>query len=159
MSCSIKANLIKEKIVEICSEFRNDPDDLIAILHKAQGHFGFLPSEVQQAVAEQLHLPVSKVFGVVTFYSYFTMEPRGKYPISICMGTACYVKGAEKVLHEFESKLQIKNGQTTPNGRFSLNTLRCIGACGLAPVVMIGEKVYGGVKPEDAGKIISEYKE
>jgi NADP-reducing hydrogenase subunit HndA len=85
------------------------------------------------------------------------MEPKGKYPISICMGTACYVKGAEKVLKEFEKQLEIKNGQTTPDGKFSMNTLRCIGACGLAPVIMIGEKVYGSVKPEEVAKIIKEY--
>lgn len=157
MSCSIKENAIKEKIVEICSEFNNDPDELIAILHKAQGHFGFLPAEVQHAIAEQLNITRSKIFGVVTFYSYFTMEPKGKFPISICMGTACYVKGAEKVLLEFEKKLKIKNGQTTPDGVFSLNTLRCIGACGLAPVVMIGEKVYGGVKTDGVSAIIDEY--
>ncbi|HAQ62161.1 TPA: NADH-quinone oxidoreductase subunit NuoE [Candidatus Delongbacteria bacterium] len=157
MACQIKENEIKEKVTEICSEFKNDPNDLIAILHKTQNHFGFLPKEVQAAIAETVKVPQAKVYGIVTFYSYFTMEPRGKHPISICMGTACYVKGAEKVLKEFESKLEIKNGQTTPDGKFSMNTLRCIGACGLAPVIMIGEKVYGGVKQEDVSKIIKEY--
>ncbi|MFZ2957212.1 MAG: NADH-quinone oxidoreductase subunit NuoE [Candidatus Ozemobacteraceae bacterium] len=159
MPCSLTESKIKEKIVEICKEFGNDPEELIAILHKAQGHFGFLPSEVQHAIAEELRIPVSKVFGVVTFYSYFSTKPKGKYQISICLGTACYVQGAEKVLQEFEKKLQIKNGQTTPNGKFSLNTLRCIGACGLAPVVMVGEKVYGSVKPDGVDAIIKEYPE
>lgn len=157
MTCSIKEKEIKDKIIEICAEFNNDPSDLIAILHKAQNHFGFLPKEVQNAIADVLNISSAKVYGVVTFYSYFTMEPRGKHPISICMGTACYVKGAEKVLKEFENKLQIKNGQTTSDGKFSMNTLRCIGACGLAPVIMIGEKVYGGVKVEEVAKIIKEF--
>lgn len=157
MTCSIKEKEIKDKIIEICAEFNNDPSDLIAILHKAQNHFGFLPKEVQNAIADVLNISSAKVYGVVTFYSYFTMEPRGKHPISICMGTACYVKGAEKVLKEFENKLQIKNGQTTSDGRFSMNTLRCIGACGLAPVIMIGEKVYGSVKVEEVAKIIKEF--
>jgi NADH:ubiquinone oxidoreductase subunit E len=156
MSCCEKTK-IKEKITEICAEFDNDPSELIAILHKAQNHFGFLPKSVQEAVAESLKIPSAKVYGTVTFYSYFTMEPRGKHPISICMGTACYVKGADKVLKEFEKKLGIKNGQTTADGKFSMNTLRCIGACGLAPVIMIGEKVYGSVKPEEVQGIINGY--
>lgn len=157
MSCCDKNNKIKETVQSICAEFDNDANELIAILHKAQSHFGFLPKEVQSAVAETIGVPESKIYGVVTFYSYFTMEPRGKNPISICMGTACYVQGAEKVLKEFENELGIKNGQTTPDGKFSMNTLRCIGACGLAPVVMVGEKIYGNVKPEDVKKITEEY--
>lgn len=159
MSCCDKENKIKETVRSICAEFNNDPNELIAILHKAQSHFGFLPKEVQCAVAEAIGISESKVYGVVTFYSYFTMEPRGKNPISICMGTACYVQGAERVLKEFEKKLEIKNGQTTPDGKFSMNTLRCIGACGLAPVVMVGEKIYGNVKPDEVGNIIKEFED
>jgi len=157
MSCCEKEKEIKDKVIEICGEFNNDPNDLIAILHKAQNHFGFLPKEVQSAIAEVIKVPQSKIYGVVSFYSYFTMIPKGKHPISICMGTACYVKGAEKILKEFEKKLDIKNGQTTADGKFSMNTLRCIGACGLAPVVMIGERVYGNLKADEVEKIIKEY--
>jgi len=157
MSCCENYNKILETVRTICAGFDNDPNELIAILHKAQEHFGFLPKDVQNAVAEVTGIPASKIYGVVTFYTYFTMEPRGKHPVSICMGTACYVKGAEKVLKEFEKKLNIKNGQTTSDGKFSMNTLRCIGACGLAPVVMIGDKVYGNVKPEEVKNIIKEY--
>lgn len=155
MSCS--EHNFREKLTEICSEFKNDPKELIGILHKAQGEFGFLPQKVQETVAELLNIPSSKVYGVVTFYSYFTMEPKGKYPISICTGTACYVKGAEKVLKAFEEKLNIKNGQTTSDGKFSMSSLRCVGACGLAPVVMVGDKVYGSVNPDQVDKILSEY--
>ena len=159
MACPETATRIRATVAAICAEFNNDPEDLIGILHKAQHHFGFLPVEVQHAVAETLRIPVSQVYGVITFYSYFSTEPKGKHQISICLGTACYVKGAEKVLAEFENKLQIKSGRTTPDGRFSLTTLRCIGACGLAPVVMIGEKVYGRVMPESVGAILKEYPE
>ncbi|MDA3886916.1 MAG: NADH-quinone oxidoreductase subunit NuoE [Candidatus Delongbacteria bacterium] len=155
MSCG--EHNFREKLVEICNEFKNDPNDLIGVLHKAQGEFGFLPQKVQETVAELLGIASSKVYGVVTFYSYFTMEPKGKYPISVCTGTACYVKGAEKVLKEFEEKLNIKNGQTTPDGKFSMSSLRCVGACGLAPVVMVGEKVYGSVEVEQVEKILAEY--
>lgn len=105
-----------------------------------------------------LGIPVSKVYGVVTFYSLFTMEPRGKYPISVCTGTACYVRGVEAVLSEFERQLGIKVGQTTPDGDFSLSCLRCVGACGLAPVAMVGEKIYGRLSVEDVKQILAEYK-
>lgn len=157
MMCNQKEAEIKNVIDGICSEFNNNPEDLVGILHKAQGHFGYLPTEVQHAVAGSLRIPKSKVYGVITFYSYFATEPKGRHPISICMGTACYVKGAEKVLESFESNLDIKNGQTTPDGKFSITTLRCVGACGLAPVLMVGEKVYGSVKVEEVAKILKEH--
>ncbi len=146
-----------EQIEAICAEYGNRADELINILHKTQTLFGYLPPEVQKVVARSLHIPVSKVYGVVTFYSYFTMLPKGKYPISICMGTACYVRGAEKVLDEFRHQLNINVGETTTDGLFSLNSLRCVGACGLAPVAMIGDKVYGRVTPEKVKDILEEY--
>ncbi|HXK81098.1 MAG TPA: NADH-quinone oxidoreductase subunit NuoE [Bacteroidales bacterium] len=146
------------KIKEICASFNNNPGELINVLHKVQEHFGYLPAEIQEIVALNLGISVSKVYGVVTFYSFFTMLPKGKYPISICTGTACYVRGAEKVLEEFKKELGIKVGETTPDGKFSLNCLRCVGACGLAPVVMIGDKTYGRVAPEEVKNILNEYK-
>lgn len=136
-------------IIDTCQLFGNKADELINILHKVQQHFGFLPPSVQQAIADRLGMPVSKVYGVVTFYSLFTMEPKGKYPISICTGTACYVRGAGDIVAEVERVLGIKAGQTTPDGKFSLNTLRCVGACGLAPVIMIGEKIHGRAEVKD----------
>lgn len=132
--------------------------ELIQVLHKAQTIFGFLPEKVQVFVARKLNLPVAKVFGVVSFYSFFTMVPRGKFDISVCMGTACYVRGAEKVLKEFKNQLGIEVGETTEDGQYSLNALRCVGACGLAPVVMIGEKVYGRVTADMVKDIIAECK-
>lgn len=131
---------------------------LIAILHKAQELFGYLPSELQLYVARKLNIPAAKVYGVVSFYSYFSQEKRGKYTISVCMGTACFVKGVEKVMHEFSEKLNVKPGLSTPDGLFTLRDVRCIGACGLAPVVMINDKVYGHVKAEDVDVIIADYK-
>lgn len=145
-----------EKLAGICNEHGNQPGELINILHKAQELFGYLPAEVQQIIARQLNIPVSKVYGVVTFYSFFSMTPKGEHPISVCMGTACYVRGAEKVLDEFKRILKINVGETSANGKFSLSSLRCVGACGLAPVVLIGEKVYGRVVPGDVEKIIQE---
>jgi len=158
---SIKIELHENQVnelVEVCRSFNNDPLELINVLHKAQGIFGYLPAEVQEIVARELRIPVAKVYGVVTFYSFFTMIPKGKYPISICMGTACYVRGGEKVLDEFKRKLKISVGETTADGNFSLNCLRCVGACGLAPVVMVGDKTYGRVSPDGVQEILSEYK-
>ena len=110
-------------------------------------------------MAQELDIPLAKVYGVVTFYSFFTMVPKGKHPISICTGTACYVRGAEKVLEEFKKELNVQVGETTGDGKFSISCLRCVGACGLAPVVMVGDKTYGRVAPEMVKDILDEYKE
>ncbi len=157
---SIKIELRKEdieKIMEICESFKRDPQELINVLHACQEHFGYLPAEVQEVVSDGLNVPVAKVYGVVTFYSFFTMTPKGKHPVSICMGTACYVRGAEKVLEEFKKELKLQVGQTTADGKFSLSSLRCVGACGLAPVVLVGDKTYGRVAPDDVKNILKEY--
>ena len=157
---SIKIELRQEdlnKIHEICDSFNNEPLELINILHKTQEHFGYLPAEIQDAVADKLNISTAQVYGVVTFYSFFTMTPKGKHPISICMGTACYVRGAERILDEFKKELGLQVGQTTPDGKFSLSSLRCVGACGLAPVVLVGDKTYGRVAPDDVKAILKEY--
>ncbi|NHB69771.1 NADH-quinone oxidoreductase subunit NuoE family protein [Perlabentimonas gracilis] len=156
----IKVELKKEDVVklkEICKSFNNEPGELINVLHKSQTHFGYLPAEVQEIIAQELNVPVAKVYGVVTFYSFFTMIPKGQHPISICTGTACYVRGAEKVVDEFKRMLSINVGETTPDGKFSISCLRCVGACGLAPVVLVGEKVYGRVSPDGVKDILKEY--
>ena len=161
MSDNITIKLKKEDtdhIRTICAEFNNDKTELINVLHRSQEHFGYLPAEVQELIASELAMSVAKVYGVVTFYSFFTMVPRGQYPISICTGTACYVRGAEKVLDEFRKQLNIEVGQVTPDGKFSLSCLRCVGACGLAPVVMIGEKTFGRVAPEKVNEILGEFR-
>ncbi|MFO8235650.1 MAG: NAD(P)H-dependent oxidoreductase subunit E [Bacteroidales bacterium] len=148
-----------KKIQEICAEHSYQPGELINILQRAQEHFGYLPAEIQEVVANELKISVAKVYGVVTFYSFFTMIPQGRYPISICTGTACYVRGADNVLQEFKRKLNIEVGQSTEDGKFSINCLRCVGACGLAPVVQVGDKTYGRVAPDDVEGIIEEYKD
>lgn len=153
--------LDKEKMKKL-GDFIDSIEDkegaLINILHEAQDIFGYLPEDVQLFVARKLGITAAKVYGVVTFYSYFTMEPRGKHVISICMGTACFVKGAEKVLQAFMKELNIEEGYTTEDGMFTISSLRCVGACGLAPVVVIDGKIFGKVKPEEVKQILDEYR-
>lgn len=146
------------QLKEVAKSFNNEGGELINVLHKAQEIFGYLPAEVQELVAKELNVSVAHVYGVVSFYSFFTMTPKGEFPVSICLGTACYVRGAEKVLDEFRKLLKIQVGETSPDGKFSLACLRCVGACGLAPVVMVGDKVYGRVAPEGVKDILAEYK-
>lgn len=148
-----------QKINEICESYENDPGELINVLHETQMTYGYLPAEVQEVIAHNLKVSVAHVYGVVTFYSFFTMVPKGEHPISICLGTACYVRGAEKILDEFKKELNIKVGETTGDGKFSLNCLRCVGACGLAPVAMIGDKVYGRISPDGVKTILKEYED
>jgi NADH-quinone oxidoreductase subunit E/NADP-reducing hydrogenase subunit HndA len=155
---TIKLSESKIKTIkDICKSFDNNSGEVINVLHQVQGAFGYLPAEVQEVVAMELNMPVAQVYGIVSFYSFFTMQPKGEHPISICLGTACYVRGAEKVLDEFKRQLNINVGETTKDGKFSLNCLRCVGACGLAPVVMVGDKVYGRLTPDNVKDIIAEY--
>lgn len=159
LKVTIKLSVEKiNTINRICASFGNNPEELINVLHETQNTLGYLPAEVQEIIAHNLKISAAQVYGVVTFYSYFTMVPRGDYPISVCMGTACYVRGAEKILEELKKELKIGIGETTPDQRFSISCLRCVGACGLAPVLMVGEKVYGRVAPDDVRKILAEYK-
>ena len=145
-----------DEIKNVCRKYGNDPGELINILLGVQDTLGYLPKEVQELIALELGISAARVYGVVSFYSFFTMKPKGKYPISVCMGTACYVRGGEKVLDEFRRQLGIEVGGTTPDGLFSLDSLRCVGACGLAPVVMIGPRVYGRLKVTDVKGILDE---
>jgi NADH-quinone oxidoreductase subunit E/NADP-reducing hydrogenase subunit HndA len=146
-----------EKIHSICDSFANQEGELINVLHKTQETFGYLPAEVQEVIADRMEISAAKVYGVVTFYSFFSMIPKGEHPVSICTGTACYVRGAETVLGEFKKQLDIEVGETSQDGKFSLNCLRCVGACGLAPVVLVGDKTYGRVAPDDVKEILQEY--
>lgn len=130
---------------------------LVTVLHKAQHLFGYLPKEVQQYVADKMGVPVSKVYGVVSFYTFFTMVPKGKFPVSICMGTACFVKGADKVVDAFKQALKVEVGEVTPDGKFSIDLLRCVGACALAPVLTVGEKVFPNVKPDQVKAIVAQF--
>ena len=146
-----------DELGEFIASKNNDSTELIAILHRAQAIFGYLPMHVQSFIAEKLGINVSKVYGVVTFYSFFTMVPKGENVVNICLGTACFVRGADKILEKVEEILKIKNGETTPDGKFTLTTLRCVGACGLAPVMQINDKTYGNITPDDVETILSQY--
>lgn len=147
-----------DKLDSFINSLPTKDGSLIQVLHHAQEIFGFLPKEVQLYIAKSLNIPPSKVYGVVSFYSYFTTEPKGKYKISVCLGTVCFVKGSDKILEQFEKELGIKVGETTDDLLFSLEDLRCVGACGLAPVVVINGKVYGQVKPSDVSNILDSYR-
>jgi NADH-quinone oxidoreductase subunit E len=143
--------------LQIDPEDSRRKDTLIQTLHEAQSIFGFLPEEVQLHIADRYAVTHAEVSGVISFYNYFTTTPRGKYVINVCLGTACYVNGSDKVLQEFERILGIKSGQVTEDGKFSIESLRCVGACGLAPVITINDKVYGKVQPDRAREILEHY--
>ena len=142
----------------ILLQHEGDSTSLITILQEAQEIYGYLPIEVQQMIAEGLNIPLAEVYGVVTFYSFFSLEPKGKYIIGCCLGTACYVKGAQLVLDELEKVLGVPAGSTTPDGLFTLNATRCLGACGLAPVIMVNDDVYGRLTPDQVAGVIEKYR-
>lgn len=148
----------KKIINEIIENRKNMKTPLMMILSDIQNKFGYIDVEVQQIVADALNIPASEVYGVVTFYSYFSLKPKGKYVIGICFGTACYVKGGQSLIDAFSNKLGIKEGETTEDGLFTIDVLRCIGACGLAPVVSVNGKVYPRVAIKDVDKIINDCK-
>jgi len=142
---------------EVIAEYKDEQGALIQVLHAAQNLFGFLPEPVQQYVASGLGVPVSEVHGVVTFYSYFTQVPRGKHTVKVCLGTACYVRGGHKVLEAIQKELGIEVSDTTEDRNFSLEVVRCIGACGLSPVLTVDEDIYKRVKPAKVGDILDQY--
>ena len=148
----------KQEVENILSNYTKDKSNLIQILNEVQEKFGYVPMQVQEQIAKYLNIEVAEVYGVVTFYSRFTLKPKGKYAISVCMGTACFVKGGEKILDKVKEKLKIEEGETTGDGKFSIDATRCIGACGLAPVFTINDEVYGKATPEMVDKVIEEYK-
>lgn len=145
------------QLFEIIEKRKNEPGAIMPVLQEAQNVYGYLPIEVQQMVADGLGVPLSEVFGVATFYSQFSLTPKGKYNISVCLGTACYVKGSGKILEELSKELGIEAEECTEDGKFSLTACRCIGACGLAPVLTVNEDVYGRLVPEDVDKILAKY--
>ena len=145
------------QLKEVIAARKEQPGCLMPVLQQAQEIYGYLPLEVQAIVAEGLGISLSEVYGVATFYSQFRLNPKGIYRISICLGTACYVKGAAKVLEAVERKLGIQVGECTPDGLFSLESCRCVGACGLAPVMMINDEVFGRMTPEQVPVILEDY--
>lgn len=144
---------------EFIASLEDKQGDVIAILHHAQGLFGYLPPDLQLYIARATGLPAAKINGIVSFYSFFNEEKSGKYRVSICMGTACYVKGAAEINKAFREKLEVDEKGNSKDGLFSLREVRCIGACGLAPVVSINDQIYGHMKPEDVDELIAKYRE
>jgi len=147
-----------EKAKEIVEHYKNTEGSLIPILHEVQETFGYIPKDVQEFMAHELKIPLSEIYGVVTFYSRFSLHPKGKNRVSVCMGTACYVKGAEMVLNAVKDDLQIGAGETSPDGLFSIEETRCIGACGLAPIMTINEDVYAKITPDQIREILEKYR-
>ena len=147
----------EQQLREVIGEHAEIDGALIPVLQKAQAIYGYLPIEVQSVIADGLKIPLEEVYGVATFYSQFTLTPKGKHQISVCMGTACYVRGAGEILEKITKILGIKSGECTPDGKFSLDGVRCIGACGLAPVMTIGEDVYGRLSVDDVAGILEKY--
>ena len=147
------------ELLKVIEEKKNDKGALMPILQKAQEIYGYLPIEVQAIISDKTGIPLEKIYGVVTFYAQFSLYPKGEYTISVCLGTACYVKGSQALLDKIEDVLGIKNGDVTKDGKFSISACRCVGACGLAPVIMVGDDVYGRLTPDEIPGIIAKYKE
>ena len=146
-----------EKLNQIIAKYKDTRGALIPVLHEAQEVYGYLPLEVQLEISNQLDIPLAEVYGVVSFYTQFSTNPKGKYKINVCMGTACYVKGSGEILDKFRTRLSIDVGECTEDGKYSLDACRCIGACGLAPVVTINDKVYGKLSADEVDGILDEY--
>ncbi|MEE0944929.1 MAG: NAD(P)H-dependent oxidoreductase subunit E [Clostridia bacterium] len=145
------------KLMEVIAEHKGQKGAAIPVLHKAQEIYGYLPIEVQTMIAEGLNVPLAEIYGIVTFYTQFSLNPKGEYQIGVCLGTACYVKGSGDILEEIKEILKIDVGECTPDGKFSLEATRCVGACGLAPVVTINEDVYGRLNKGEIGDILAKY--
>ena len=156
--CFMKTAQERQRVLDLIAQHNDGPGALIQVLNAIQQEDGYLPKEVQQLVAAEMGIPFSKVFEVVSFYSRFTVEKRGKYEVSVCMGTACYVRSAQDVLEAFKSRLCISENQTTPDGLFTIVSCRCVGACALAPVVSVNGDVFGKVDVRDVAGILEKYK-
>lgn len=146
----------KEFMKKLCSEYSQEKDNLIQMLNEVQEHFGYVPKEAQQELSEYLGIPMAEIYGVITFYSRFSLKPKGKYNISVCMGTACFVKGSQKILDRLLDRLKIEVGETTPDGKFSIEETRCVGACGLAPVFTVNGEVYGKATVQKLDQVLDE---
>ncbi len=148
---------IKNEMRKILEKYPKEKDRLIAILNDVQERFGYIPKQAQLEISEYLSIPMAEIYGVITFYSRFTLAPKGKYNISVCLGTACFVKGSQTLLDRAQKKLKIKPGEVTPDGKYSIDDVRCVGACGLAPVFMVNDEVYGNATVKEFDEIIDKY--
>ena len=145
-------------LAQVIDEYKNVKGALMPVLQKAQSIYGYLPIEVQKMISEGMDVSLAEIYGIVTFYSQFSLNPKGEVAIAVCMGTACYVRGGKDILEKIAGNLNVKAGETSSDGKYSLEATRCIGACGLAPVITINEDVYGRLKPDDVDGILAKYK-
>lgn len=145
------------QLLQVIEELKDEKGSLMPIMQKAQDIYGYLPYEVQKIISDKLEVPMEKIYGVATFYSQFNLFPKGRYKISVCLGTACYVKGSGDIYSKLMDKLGIAGGECTSDGKFSLDACRCVGACGLAPVMMINEEVYGRLTVDEIDGILAKY--
>ena len=157
--CSQNEQELLERIAELAAEYKGREGSLIQVLHMAQGIYGYLPLEVQEVIARELDIPLSEVSGVVTFYSFFSTQPRGEHTIRVCLGTACYVRGGKKIVERLKELLDVEIGDTTADRKFTFEVARCIGACGLAPAMSIDDQVYKQVNPDKLEQILARYYE
>lgn len=149
---------VEESVSEILSQYQSDPGSVIAILQDVQAEFSYLPPEVLKMISRKLAIPLSRVLSLATFYRAFSLTPKGRHPIHVCLGTACHVRGAQLVLEKLERELGIKSGQTSADGEFSLDEVRCVGCCGLAPVVTVGDEVHGKTTQIKVAGLVKKYK-
>ncbi len=157
----MEKNCVEEKgtkeVKEILEKYKKDKSNLIQILNEIQEKYGYIPKQAQIEVSEYLSIPMAEIYGVITFYSRFTLEPKGKYNISVCLGTACFVKGSQALLDRLKERLKIEEGQTTADGKFSIDATRCVGACGLAPVFTVNDEVYGKATVKKLDEVLDKY--
>ncbi len=147
----------EEKLLEVIANHKDENGAVIPVLHEAQDIYGYLPIEVQEIISEGLNVPLAEIYGIVTFYTQFSLNPKGEYQIGVCLGTACYVKGSGGILEKIKERLGIDVGECTPDGKFSLDATRCIGACGLAPVLTVNDEVFGRLTVDDVDDILAKY--
>lgn len=154
--CECIEKKIKEEMRQILTKYKKEKENLIQILNEVQEKYGYIPKIAQREISEYLSVPMAEIYGVVTFYSRFTLEPKGKYNISVCLGTACFVKGSQKILDRLKERLNLEEGKTSEDGKFSIDTTRCVGACGIAPVFTVNNEVYGRATVKKLDEIIDE---
>ena len=154
--CECIEKKIKDEMQEIMNKYKIEKDNLIPILNEVQEKYGYIPKIAQLEISNYLNIPMAEIYGVVTFYSRFTLEPKGKYNISVCLGTACFVKGSQKILDRLKDRLELEEGQTSSDGKFSIDTTRCVGACGIAPVFTVNDEVYGRATVKKLDEVLDE---
>lgn len=155
-NCSCVEQKLKEELKEILLKYTEAKDNLIPILNEVQVKYGYIPEIAQKEISEYLKLPMAEIYGVITFYSRFTLKPKGKYAISVCLGTACFVRGSEKIMERLKQRLGIEEGETTSDGKFSIDATRCVGACGIAPVFTVNGEVYGKATVKKLDEVLDE---